>query len=163
MRSHTMRRQCEEQARKRCFVAAVLLGAAFVTLEADGQTAGQTRLSVSYGNLPLSFEANEGQSDERVKFLARGQGYGLFLTPTEAVLSLRAPAQHKRSAAERAAPERAPNPMSRRNPSRWCACGSWARTSIRRSRDSIRCLAGATTSSATTPRDGSATCRTTPG
>jgi hypothetical protein len=44
----------------------------------------------SYGKLPLSFEANQGQSDGRVKFLARGQGYGLFLTPTEAVLSLRA-------------------------------------------------------------------------
>src|SRR5512140_2171626 len=103
MRSHTMRRQCEEQARKLCFVAAVLLGVAFVTLEADGQTGGQTRLSVSYGNLPLSFEANEGQSEKRVKFLARGQGYGLFLTPTEAVLTLRASAQYKRSAAERAA------------------------------------------------------------
>jgi hypothetical protein len=51
--------------------------------------AGQPRLSVGYGKLPLSFEVNQGQSDERVKFLARGQGYGIFLTPAEAVLSLR--------------------------------------------------------------------------
>lgn len=43
----------------------------------------------SYGNLPLSFEANQGQSDRRVKFLSRGHGYTLFLTPTEAVLRLR--------------------------------------------------------------------------
>lgn len=43
---------------------------------------------VSYGQLPLIFEANQGQSDPRVKFMARGAGYGLFLTSEEAVLSL---------------------------------------------------------------------------
>src|SRR6185369_4774922 len=37
----------------------------------------------------LSFERNQGQSDEAVKFLSRGKGYTLFLTPTEAVFSLR--------------------------------------------------------------------------
>ena len=45
-----------------------------------------------YGQLPLSFEANQGQTDERVQFLARGDGYSLFLTPTESVLALRGPA-----------------------------------------------------------------------
>jgi hypothetical protein len=34
------------------------------------------------------FEPNLGQSDGRVQFLARGTGYGLFLTKKEAVLSL---------------------------------------------------------------------------
>ncbi len=43
----------------------------------------------SYGKLPLSFEANAGQTDARVKFLSRGSGYTLFLTADEAVLSLR--------------------------------------------------------------------------
>src|SRR5262249_6960478 len=43
----------------------------------------------SYGKLPLSFERNHGQSDKAVKFLSRGKGYTLFLTPTEAVFSLR--------------------------------------------------------------------------
>lgn len=42
-----------------------------------------------YGKLPLSFEANQGQTDERVKFISRGQGYSLFLTADEAVLTLR--------------------------------------------------------------------------
>jgi hypothetical protein len=42
-----------------------------------------------YGKLPLSFEANQGQSDRRVKFLSRGSSYTLFLTPTEAVLALK--------------------------------------------------------------------------
>ncbi len=52
-----------------------------------------------YGKLPLSFEANRGQMDKKVQFIARGQGYGLFLTPTEAVLSLNksAPAETKNS------------------------------------------------------------------
>ncbi|MBV8135874.1 MAG: SBBP repeat-containing protein [Deltaproteobacteria bacterium] len=49
------------------------------------------RVRQLYGQLPLSFELNQGQSDPRVKFLSRGQGYTLFLTATEAVLSLRAP------------------------------------------------------------------------
>jgi hypothetical protein len=47
-------------------------------------------VAAAYGKLPLSFEANQGQTDRRVKFLSRGPGYGLFLTPTGAVLSLRA-------------------------------------------------------------------------
>ncbi len=41
-----------------------------------------------YGKLPYTFEANGGQADAAVKFLARGPGYTLFLTPGEAVLAL---------------------------------------------------------------------------
>lgn len=37
-----------------------------------------------------AFEPNRGQADPRVEFLARGRGYSLFLTKTEAVLSLQA-------------------------------------------------------------------------
>lgn len=51
------------------------------TTTASAQTA--------YGKLPLSFEANQGQTDSQVKFLARGSGYTLFLTGDEAVLQLR--------------------------------------------------------------------------
>ncbi len=40
------------------------------------------------GPLPLAFEPNQGQADGSVKFLTRGRGYGLFLTPTETVLVL---------------------------------------------------------------------------
>jgi archaellum component FlaF (FlaF/FlaG flagellin family) len=50
-----------------------------------------------YGRLPLSFEANQGQCDPRVKFLSRGRGYNLFLAADEAVLALKplaANAQH---------------------------------------------------------------------
>ena len=47
------------------------------------------RIAAEYGRLPLSFEANRGQSDARVKFVSRGQGYSLFLSGTEAVMTLR--------------------------------------------------------------------------
>ncbi len=46
-------------------------------------------LPTAYGKLPLAFEVNQGQSDPSVQFLARGRGYALLLTPTEAILSLR--------------------------------------------------------------------------
>jgi len=42
----------------------------------------------NYGKLPMSFELNEGQTDGQVRFLARGQGYTLFLNSQEAVLAL---------------------------------------------------------------------------
>jgi uncharacterized repeat protein (TIGR01451 family) len=45
----------------------------------------------SYGKLPLAFEINSGQTDAEVKFVARGQGYGLFLTSSSAVFSLTRP------------------------------------------------------------------------
>lgn len=44
----------------------------------------------AYGRLPLTFEANSGQTDPRVKFLARGAGYALFLTDRGATLHLTA-------------------------------------------------------------------------
>ena len=47
--------------------------------------ANKPQVVENYGKLPLSFEANRGQTDSRVDFLSRGGGYTLFLTPTEAM------------------------------------------------------------------------------
>ena len=47
---------------------------------------------------PMSFEENRGQTDERVLFMSRGQGYSLFLTRDRAVMALRS-AQPSRSQA----------------------------------------------------------------
>ncbi len=55
------------------------------TSSTDAQKA---QLAEAYGNLPLSFEANAGQTDKQVKFLSRGSRHSLFLTPMEAVLVL---------------------------------------------------------------------------
>ena len=41
-----------------------------------------------FGQLPMVFEPNHGQTDAKVKFLAHGGSYGLFLTADEAVLAL---------------------------------------------------------------------------
>jgi hypothetical protein len=48
----------------------------------------------AYGQLPLSFEANQGQTSASVDFLSRGDGYALFLQPTQAVLSLDSSENH---------------------------------------------------------------------
>src|SRR5689334_7514218 len=48
---------------------------------------GNRTPSLSYVELPLSFEANRGQTDTRVQFLARGRGYNIFLTPNETVFA----------------------------------------------------------------------------
>jgi Beta-propeller repeat len=53
-----------------------------------------TRL-IRYGQLPLNFEANQGQNDEQVQFFARGQGYTLFLTAREAVFAFSPLAAHR--------------------------------------------------------------------
>jgi hypothetical protein len=45
-----------------------------------------------FDGLPMAFEENRGQTDGRVRYLARGRGYTLFLTPEAAVLSLSATA-----------------------------------------------------------------------
>ncbi len=57
----------------------------------SGELAALNRNGIesAYDRLPMSFESNQGQTDSRVKFLSRGSGYTLFLTPTETVLSLR--------------------------------------------------------------------------
>ena len=49
---------------------------------------GPASATKAYGGLPLYFEQNIGQSAPQVKFLSRGAGYGLFLTPTETVIEL---------------------------------------------------------------------------
>jgi hypothetical protein len=49
--------------------------------------------TTNYGKLPLSFEANQGQTDAKVKYLARGAGYSIFLSPGSATFSLERPDQ----------------------------------------------------------------------
>ena len=63
-------------------------GSQLSTLTLLPEQATRPQILKMYGQLPLMFEPNVGQTDGRVKFLARGTGYGLFLTKDEAVLSL---------------------------------------------------------------------------
>ncbi len=92
---------------KRLLIAASLLGAclasgvlAQVPVSAGFSTASTAGVSKSgpgmktggtaspkHSSNPLAFEVNAGQTDARVKFLAHGQGYSLFLTNRDAVFA----------------------------------------------------------------------------
>jgi CRISPR/Cas system CMR-associated protein Cmr3 (group 5 of RAMP superfamily) len=61
------------------------------TASVPASGARKPQIEERYGKLPLNFEENRGQTDASVKFLSRGNGYGLFFTANEAVLALRAP------------------------------------------------------------------------
>jgi hypothetical protein len=106
-----------------------------------GDTSGsgltKQRVVESYGKLPLSFEANMGQTDNRVQFLSRGPGYTLFLTSGDAVL-----------VSGKGKPDVARMKLTGSNPA---------------PEASTNCPERATTSSETIPRSGRARCRTTRG
>lgn len=74
-----------------CLLAALTTTASLgcTVSRADGEAAVPARRVALYGDLPMSFTANQGQADAAVKFLARGEGYSLFLTADAAVLALR--------------------------------------------------------------------------
>lgn len=59
---------------------------------APARSAQNSHLRALYAKLPLRFEANQGQTDSKVRFLAREPQYTLFLTDTAATLSFRSPA-----------------------------------------------------------------------
>ncbi|MBI3387242.1 MAG: SBBP repeat-containing protein [Deltaproteobacteria bacterium] len=69
----------------------LLWGPAISAAMTQAEPSGRTSVMEAYGKLPLSFEANQGQTDAQVSFLARGRGYALFLTANEAVLALHKP------------------------------------------------------------------------
>ncbi len=93
---------------KAAFLAAAVLatagvafyfGTAVGTAKSGGfKPAAQQALASKPLSLPMFFEPNQGQTDPRVKFLARGSGYGLFLTADEAVLELQKPVPAQRTA-----------------------------------------------------------------
>jgi hypothetical protein len=53
-----------------------------------GSARDSQQVLATYSHLPLIFEPNQGQTDASVRFLARGSGYGLYLTAQEAILTL---------------------------------------------------------------------------
>lgn len=69
-----------------CIVLAALLLAIGNEHSLPNAASREAATQPVYAGLPLFFEANQGQSDPRVRFLSRGDGYGLFLTESETVL-----------------------------------------------------------------------------
>jgi len=75
----------ERLEERRCLSALPIMAAPL----AAPDSATKAQINHAYGQLPLNFEANQGQTDHQVSFLSRGAGFSLFLTPSETVLSLR--------------------------------------------------------------------------
>jgi hypothetical protein len=69
--------------------AALVLAACLASPAAAAPPGADARAAEAFARLPLVFEENRGQTDSRVRLLARGEGTVLFLTPAEAVLVLR--------------------------------------------------------------------------
>jgi Beta-propeller repeat len=63
--------------------------------------AARGRIQASYAALPLAFEQNKGQTDAQVKYMARGNGYTLFLTASDAVFALRSPSAESKTSTVR--------------------------------------------------------------
>ena len=134
----------------------------------------QPKLAASYGKLPLGFEANQGQTDPQVRFMARGGGYTIFLTNGEAVLTLKKPPVVSRQwekgrsqKTEVRGQERVPD-YGRQTTyiglwTPYCGCAWWAQTPVPLWWARTNCRARATISLATPPESGVPTFRVTPG
>jgi hypothetical protein len=87
------------------------------TLQPAGAEPSETVLSpkeaISYGNLPLAFEENQGQAHGQAKYWARANGYALFLAANEALISLPGPtSQAARPVKERTGRQHPPDSTS---------------------------------------------------
>jgi hypothetical protein len=60
------------------------------TLTANVPAVQSGRARADLDALPLAFEANQGQTDPQVKYMARGKGYTAFLTADETVFAMQA-------------------------------------------------------------------------
>src|ERR1035441_9516137 len=63
------------------------------SLDQPGIQQSQAKVQESVAKLPLAFEPNLGQTDARVKYVARAKGYTAFLTENETVLSIKGSAK----------------------------------------------------------------------
>ena len=94
----------------------LLVGPATLLINRAGATTNRAieyQQTTNYGALPLNFELNQGQTHQCVKFLARSEGYVLFLTATEAVMALENPATHLKGKENHDARERSDDFESR--------------------------------------------------
>ncbi len=118
-------------------VCSGLVALCLLRLAADGRdTASHTDLNVRAATASLTggFEANRGQADRRVLFLARNRGFGLLVAPEGLVVAL--PATRHRAASgmrirmtgsSAVAHVRAGDPLPQRTEYRW---GALAETAV---------------------------------
>ena len=59
-----------------------------VTAMSAGEDLERRKVQEAYSRLPVTFVENRGQTNQQVRYFARGSRYAFFLTPNEIVLSL---------------------------------------------------------------------------
>ena len=72
--------------RRRAFAASVVFAVLALVLFFPAR--GSAQETDPAGDLPLAFAPNAGQTDDSVRYVARGAGYSFFFTDEQAVLSL---------------------------------------------------------------------------
>src|SRR5437867_3164818 len=73
-----------------CCPAVLALGILAVTpADARGQLPGVPSTVSHFGQLPLYFEANHGQTDPGIRFVARGRDNGIYLSADSATIALK--------------------------------------------------------------------------
>ncbi|HEY7126598.1 MAG TPA: hypothetical protein VH540_21860 [Ktedonobacterales bacterium] len=99
-----------------------LLNVVFLFLHADTSThsslpqitapaSARQSVPAAFGQVPISFEMNQGQTDSKVRFLAHAPGYSLFLTSTEALLAFSSKSHTEAASSDRFGPAlRSPSP-----------------------------------------------------
>lgn len=101
-----------------CTVAWLPTGSAAVggPSHSEALSASRTQPSSKSATLrsSLRFEENLGQTDGRVRFMARSPGMMLFLTDTDAVFALTEPRSDEAASAKRHDPKRVPEPANGR-------------------------------------------------
>ena len=70
-----------------CFLFGIVVSPGWANNQGEGNV--DQSVPATFVQLPMAFEPNQGQADEKVRFISRGRGYTLFLTLEEAVLLLR--------------------------------------------------------------------------
>jgi hypothetical protein len=71
-----------------CVLLTVCVPSSAADQPAAPNSAAAQRARVAFGNLPLTFEPNQGQADAQVKYMTHWHGYSLFLTSKEAVFAM---------------------------------------------------------------------------
>ena len=89
---------------RRVGCAVMFLGCLNIAYASEvGSESKEALTAARHASLPLRFEPNVGQIDASVDFLARGNGYTIFLTPSESVLVFGAAARSLGDASSKSA------------------------------------------------------------
>jgi uncharacterized repeat protein (TIGR01451 family) len=86
---HQLPTRIEEELMPRHPAIVICLLSLLLSASTQAQLSASHPAASAFGRLPIYFEKNLGQTDDRVRFVARGASYGLFITSTETVAVLR--------------------------------------------------------------------------